>query len=169
VQYTRIAAASIAALCSVVLIATLSGCATGGPSPAQTVANVKQRTIALEKTIAAYVPKSKVVSSTTTKTSKVIFPCLGKSGQSYWPGSTTVRLKSGVDTNAVLTALSTKWNDKAGWSAFVNTAASGTKSLALKTSDGYSFNVEFDQGPVFAISALSACFNSAGLAGKSSY
>jgi hypothetical protein len=170
VQYTRIAAAAVAALCSVVLVATLSGCATeSAGSSALAVSKAKQRTIALEKSIAAYVPKSKVLSTNITKTSKVIFPCLGKNGKSYWPGSGTLRLKSGVNTDAVLTALSSKWNDKAGWSAYVNTTAAGNKSLSLKTSDGYSFTAEFDQGPVFSISALSACFASSGLTGKSSY
>jgi hypothetical protein len=168
VQHTRLAAAAAAVSC-VALVATLSGCAAAGAGSSLSVTSAKQRTIELEKSIAAAVPQDKVLSTDITTTSRVIFPCLGKTGESYWPGSGTLRLASGVDTDAVLQALSSKWNDKSGWSAYVSTTASGTKSLALKTSDGYNFTVEFDQGPVFSINALSACFSNAGLAGKSSY
>jgi hypothetical protein len=169
VQYTRIAATVVAAAVSVALATTLSGCATAGGGSALSVASAKQRTLALEKSIVAYVPKSKVISSQLTTTSRVIFPCLGASGRSYWPGSDTVKLNNGVNTEAVLNALSAKWSLKKGWSANLTTSASGDQSLALKTSDGYSFTVEFDEGPVLSINALSACFSNAGLAGKSKY
>lgn len=168
-QYTRLVSAGVAAVSCVALVAALSGCATAGSGSSLSVTSAKQRTIALEKSIAAAVPASKVLSSQISSSSRVIFPCLGKTGESYWPGSGTLKLASGVDTDEVLQALSTKWNAKSGWSAYVITSATGGKSLALKTNDGYSFTVEFDQGPVFTINGLSACFSNAGLAGKSSY
>ncbi len=166
---TRRAAAAAAAASFIALATVLSGCATGAAGPSLSVSGAKERTIGLEKSIAAAIPKDQVLSTDITTTSRVIFPCLGKAGQSYWPGSGTLKLSNGVNNDAVLQALSTTWNNKSGWSAYVSTSASGTKSLALKTSDGYSFNVEFDQGPVFTISAVSACFSAAGLSGKSSY
>jgi hypothetical protein len=169
VQYSRLATAALAAVSSVALVASLSGCATPGSGSSLSVGGAKQRTIELERSIAAAVPHDKVLSTQITTSSRVIFPCLGQTGESYWPGSGTLKLASGVDTDAVLQALSSKWNDKSGWSAYVTTSASGTKSLALKTGDGYSFTVEFDQGPVFTINALSACFSNAGLAGRTSY
>ncbi len=168
-RYTRLAAAVVAVAATVVLVGALGGCAAAGAGSSLSVTSAKQRTVELEKTIAAAVPKDKVLSTNITSTSRVIFPCLGKTGESYWPGSATLQLANGVDSDAVLQALSTAWNNKTGWSAYVTTSASGTKSLSLKTSDGYSFTAEFDQGPVFSITALSACFSNAGLAGKSSY
>jgi hypothetical protein len=158
VQYARIAAATAAVISTVVLVAALSGCATAGGGSSLSVTSAKQRTIALEKSIAANIPKDKVLATNITSSSRVIFPCLGKTGESYWPGTSTLKLASGVDTGTVLANLSSQWNNKAGWSAFVTTSANGNKSLSLKTNDGYSFSVEFDQGPVFSITALSACF-----------
>ncbi len=166
---TRFAAVAVVAAGSLALAVALGGCAAAGAGSSLSVTSAKQRTVELEKTISSSVPTDKVLSTNITTTSRVIFPCLGKTGESYWPGSATLKLANGVNTDAVLQALSTKWNNKSGWSAYVTTSASGTKSLALKTSDGYSFTVEFDQGPVFSITALSACFSNAGLAGKSSY
>jgi hypothetical protein len=169
VRSTRFAAVAVVAAGSLALAVALGGCAAAGAGSSLSVTSAKQRTVELEKTISSSVPTDKVLSTNITTTSRVIFPCLGKTGESYWPGSATLKLANGVNTDAVLQALSTKWNNKSGWSAYVTTSASGTKSLALKTSDGYSFTVEFDQGPVFSITALSACFSNAGLAGKSSY
>lgn len=169
VPNTRLAAIAAATVCSAALLVALSGCAGAGAGATLSVTSAKQRTIQLEKSIASAIPRDKVLSSDITTSSRVIFPCLGESGQSYWPGSATLKLANGVNTDSVLQALSTTWNKKAGWSAYVSTNASGTSSLALKTSDGYSFSVEFDQGPVFSITAVSACFSNAGLAGRSSY
>ncbi len=169
-MFSRIAAVTGVAATSLVLVATLAGCAgAGGAGSAVTVESAKQKTIAYEKQIAAYLPAADVTSTQITKTSKVIFPCLNESGKSYWPGTTTLQIASNVDTSDLLDSIAAKWNAKSGHSAYVNTSANGNRSLAMKSGDGYSFTVEFDQGPVFSITALSACFSSAGLAGKSSY
>jgi hypothetical protein len=167
-QHTRRVVLPAAAICSLALALTLSGCGSSAGG-SLTVDSAKQHTISMEKLIASYVPKSKVLSTNITTKSRVIFPCLGKNGKSYWPGSATLRLKSGVDTDAVFAAIAQKWNGTKGWSAYIDTDSSGSSSLALKTGDGYSFTAEFDQGPVFSITALSACFDNAGLSGKSSY
>jgi hypothetical protein len=166
---SRIAAVTGAAATSLILAATLAGCAGASAGSAVTVESAKQKTIAYEKQIAAYLPAADVTSTQITKTSKVIFPCLNESGKSYWPGTTTLQIAGNVDTSDLLDSIAAKWNAKSGHSAYVNTSANGNRSLAMKSGDGYSFMVEFDQGPVFSITALSACFSSAGLAGKSSY
>jgi hypothetical protein len=168
VQYTRIAAATVASVSSVVLVATLSGCASV-PSSSLTVPTAKAQTIIFEQQIAAYVPAADVKTMSYTKTSRVIFPCLGKKNESYWPGALTVNLKPATDTDTILTAMAANWTNKSGWSVFKVNAADGNPSLDIKSDAGYSFTVEFDQGPVLSINALSACFSNVGLAGKSSY
>ena len=167
-QYTRIAATTVAAVSSIVLAATLSGCASGAGSTVS-VGSAKQQTIAYEQEIAAFVPAEYVVSTNVTKTSRVIFPCLGKKNESYWPGSLTMSLKTGVDSDSILTAIGSHWTNKSGWSVFKVTGADGNPSLDIKSTSGYSFTVEFDQGPALTINALSACFSDTGLAGKASY
>jgi hypothetical protein len=168
-MFTRIAAVTGAAATSLILVASLAGCASSAGGSGVTVTSAKQKTVAYEEQISSYLPAADVTSTQITKTSRVIFPCLNESGKSYWPGSTTLQVKNNLDTSDLLDAIAAKWNAKSGNSAFVNTSANGNKSLSMKTGDGYSFMVEFDQGPVFSITALSACFPSAGLAGKSSY
>ena len=76
-QYTRIAATTVAAISSIVLVASLSGCASGAGSSVS-VGSAKQQTIAYEQEIAAFVPAKYVISTNVAKTSRVIFPCLGK-------------------------------------------------------------------------------------------
>jgi hypothetical protein len=168
VQYTRIAATTVAAISSVVLVASLSGCASGAGATLS-VASAKQQTIAIEQQIAAFVPAKDAISTNVTKTSRVIFPCLGKKDESYWPGSLTMSLKPGVETDSLLTAIGSNWTNKSGWSVYKINAADGTPSLDIKSDSGYSFTVEFDQGPALTINALSACFSNTGLAGKPSY
>jgi hypothetical protein len=168
VQYTRIAATTVAAISSIVLVATLSGCASGAGSTVS-VGSAKAQTIAYEQEIAAFVPAQYVVSTNVTKTSRVIFPCLGKKDESYWPGSLTMSLKAGVDSDSILTAIGSHWTNKSGWSVFKVTGADGNPSLDIKSASGYSLTVEFDQGPALTINSLSACFSNAGLAGKTSY
>jgi hypothetical protein len=168
VQYTRIAATTVAAISSIVLVASLSGCASGAGSSVS-VGSAKQQTIAYEQEIAAFVPAKYVISTNVAKTSRVIFPCLGKKNESYWPGSLTASLKSGVDSDSILTAIGSHWTNKTGWSVFKITAADGNPSLDIKSNSGYSFTVEFDQGPALTINALSTCFSNTGLAGQTSY
>jgi hypothetical protein len=168
VYHTRIVAVLAAAATTVVLATTLVGCSSAAGS-SLTLPTAKQQTISIEKQIVAYVPADQVTGTQITDKSKVIFPCIGKSGQSYWPGSTTLKLKNGVDTDSVLTAIAAHWTNKSGWSAYTSTGSDGNKTLAIKSSKGYNFTVEFDQGPVFSINALSGCFSNSGLSGKSSY
>jgi hypothetical protein len=168
VQYTRIAATTVAAISSIVLVASLSGCASSAGSTLS-VASAKQQTISTENEIAAFVPSQYVISSNVTKTSRVIFPCLGKKEESYWPGSLTMSLKPGADTDSILTAIGSHWTNKSGWSVYKVNAADGNPSLDIKSNTGYSFTVEFDQGPALTVNALSACFSDTGLAGKASY
>jgi hypothetical protein len=153
---------------SVVLVASLSGCASGAGS-ALSVGSAKQQTISTEQEIAAFVPTADVLSTDVTKTSRVIFACLGKKNESYWPGSLTMSLKPGVDSDSILTAIGSHWTNKSGWTVFKINAADGNPSLDIKSDSGYSFTVEFDQGPALTINALSACFSNTGLAGQSSY
>ena len=168
-MFTRIVVATGAAATSVVLLAALAGCSSASGGSAVTVDSAKQKTIAYEKQISGYLPAADVTSTQITSSSKVIFPCLGETGKSYWPGSTTLQIKPGVNTSDLLDGIASKWNSLSNHSAFVNKNANGNESLAMKSGDGYSFTVEFDQGPVFSITALSTCFSSAGLAGRSSY
>jgi hypothetical protein len=168
VHRTRTAVALTAAAASIVLIGVVSGCASASAQGA-TLASAKQQTIQLENKIASFVPHDFVKSTSVTQTSKVIFPCLGHDGESYWPGSLTLGLKTGVDNDDVLTAIAANWTNKSGWSVFKTTGADGNASLSIKSDKGQSFTVQFVDGPVFTISALSSCFSSSGLTGKSSY
>ncbi len=168
VRYTRVVAAAVAAASSLALIMALAGCASTSGSSVD-ISAFKKQTIATERQIAAYVPKADLTNMSYTTSSRVIFPCLGKKNESYWPGTLTATLKPGTETDSILTAIGANWTGKSGWSVFKVTAADGNPSLDIKSDTGYSFTVEFDQGPVLTINALSACFSNVGLAGKSSY
>jgi len=168
VHRTRTAVALTAAATSILVIGIVSGCASAS-AQGTTLASAKQQTIQLENTIASFVPHDLVKSTAVTQNSKVIFPCLGHEGESYWPGTLTLGLKDGVDDDAVLTAIAANWTNKSGWSVFKSTATDGNASLSIKSDKGQSFTVQFVDGPVFSISALSSCFSSSGLSGKSSY
>lgn len=168
-QYTRIAAASVAAITTVVLAASLSGCSSPGKSAASQLDQAKHATLTVESQIAAFAPASSVVSTHQTLTSKVIFPCLSKQGSSYWPGSTVVNLKPSTDTAAIMTAISAKYATASGWLIVDHKDASGTESLVLTSSAGAKYTVTVVQGPQLSITALSSCFPSAGLTGMKSY
>ncbi|HEY5229594.1 MAG TPA: hypothetical protein VIJ11_01730 [Galbitalea sp.] len=168
-SYNRIAAGLIAVGTATVLAATLSGCSGSSASPKAAVNLAKQTTLAVESQIAAFVPADKVVSTHQTLTSTVIFPCLGKSGQSYWPGSTMVNVKPDLNTASVMSAIADHWTNDSGWTVFQSKDASGNPTLIIKSSINASFTVSFVQGPQLSIVALSSCFPSAGLDGMKSY
>jgi hypothetical protein len=169
VQYTRIAAATVAAALSVVLVATLGGCSTPGKSATGQLAQAKHSTLTTETQIASFAPAKDVVSTHQTLTSKVIFPCLSKQGQSYWPGSTVVNLKPTANTGAIMTAITTKYATANGWLIVDHKDSSGTESLVLTSSAGAKYTVTIVQGPQLSITALSACFPNAGLTNLKSY
>jgi hypothetical protein len=152
VQYTRIAAATIAAVTSAVLVASLSGCSSPGKSASS-----------------AFAPANQVVSTHQTLTSKVIFPCLSKQGQSYWPGSTVVNLKPNANTGSIMSAIGAHYATADGWLSVDNHDASGNLSLVLTSSAGAKYTVTIVQGPQLSITALSSCFPTAGLTGLKSY
>jgi hypothetical protein len=169
VQYTRIAAGTVAVFTSVVLVATVSSCSSPGKSAASQLDLAKQTALTVESQIAAFAPANSVVSTHQTLTSKVIFPCLSKQGQSYWPGSTVVNLKPNTDTASIMTAIGAKYATDDGWLIVDNKDASGTESLVLTSSAGAKYTVTIVQGPQLSVSALSSCFPSAGLSGMKSY
>jgi hypothetical protein len=169
VTYNRIAAGVCALAAAGLLAVSLSGCTGNGTSAKDAVDLAKRTTLTIETQIAAFVPADKVLSTHQTLTSKVIFPCLGKSGESYWPGSTVVNLKPGVDTDAVMSAIAAKWTNDRGWTVFQSKDASGNPTLIIKSSINASYTVSFVQGPQLSIVALSSCFPTAGLEGLKSY
>jgi hypothetical protein len=158
----------LALAASIVVLACVSGCSSSSGG-SQGLADAKSATLKLETQIASFVPDAMVTRTHQTTTSKVLYPCLGHSGQSYWPGTETVSLKQGVDTDSVLAAIASNWTNKSGWTAFKSTGADGSASLSIKSTKGQSFTVEFVDGPQLSIQALSTCFPSDALAGKSSY
>ncbi|HEY4266597.1 MAG TPA: hypothetical protein VGM94_00255 [Galbitalea sp.] len=158
----------VAVAASIIVLASVSGCASAAGG-SHGLATAKSATLKLESEIASFVPEAMVTRTHQTTTSKVLYPCLGHSGQSYWPGTETVGLKQGVDTDAVLAAIASNWTNKSGWTAFKSTGADGSASLNIKSTKGQSFTVAFVDGPQLSISALSTCFPSDGLAGQSSY
>jgi hypothetical protein len=167
VHRTRIVAACLATALSVVVVATLSGCS--GSSTSMTLPIAKRDTLTLETQIAAFVPVEYVSRTQQTTTSKVIFPCLGHDNESYWPGTTSLTLRDGIDTAAVLKGIETKWGGKHGWKVSRTIDSDGSPSLTITSTDGPRFTAQFVQGPQFTISALSACFPMAGLGGMSTY
>jgi hypothetical protein len=169
VQYTRIAAVTIAAVTSAVLVASLSGCSSPGKSASSQLDLAKQTTLTIETQIAAFAPANEVVSTHQTLTSKVIFPCLSKQGQSYWPGSTVVNLTASAKTGAIMSAIGAHYATDAGWLIVDNHDASGNLSLVLTSSAGAKYTVTIVQGPQLSITALSSCFPTAGLSGMKSY
>jgi hypothetical protein len=169
VQYTRLAAATLAAATSVVLVATLSSCSSPGKSASSQLSLAKQTTLTVESQIAAFAPANDIVSTHQTLTSKVIFPCLSKDNESYWPGSTVVNLKPNADTDAIMSAIGAKYATDSGWLIVTSKDASGTQSLILTSSAGAKYTVTIVQGPQLSITALSSCFPTAGLAGMKQY
>ena len=168
-QYTRIAVGTCAAATIVVLAATLSACSSPGKSATSQLALAKQTTLTVESQIAAFAPAKDVVSTHQTLTSKVIFPCLLKANQSYWPGSTVVNLKPNTDTGAIMSAIGAKYATDSGWLIVETKDASGTESLVLTSKAGAKYTITIVQGPQLSITALSSCFPTAGLAGMKSY
>ena len=168
-QYTRLAAGTLAAVTSVVLVAALSSCSSPGKSATSQLSLAKQTTLTVESQIAAFAPANDIVSTHQTLTSKVIFPCLSKEDQSYWPGSTVVNLKAKTDTGAIMTAIGAHWATNDGWLIVESKDASGTESLVLTSSAGAKYTVTIVQGPQLSITALSSCFPTAGLAGMKQY
>lgn len=167
-QHTRIATRIAVLVISGAVILALGACSSG-PANTQTLANSKKHTLAMESSIAAYVPAELVSTSQQTKTSKVIFACPGHSDESYWPGSMTLSLTKAADTDSVLSAIAAKWTNESGWTVFKVLGDDGNPTLDIKSTDGYSFTVGFAGTQSFTINSLSACFPSAGLAGKASY
>ena len=168
-SYNRIAGGMVAVATAAVLAVALSGCSSSAASPKSSVNLAKQTTLTVESQIAAFVPANQVVSTHQTLTSAVIFPCLGKSGQSYWPGSTVVNVKSGANTASILSAIAAHWTNDDGWTVFQSNDAAGNPTLIIKSSIQASFTVSFVQGPQLSIVALSSCFPNAGLEGLKSY
>jgi hypothetical protein len=80
-----------------------------------------------------------------------------------------VNLKTGVDSDGVMTAIASNWTNKSGWTVFQSTGADGSKSLNIKSDKGASFKVAIVDGPQLTITALSQCFANSGLSGRSSY
>lgn len=165
---SRIVVGVVAAAVTIAVLATVSGCASG-PATTVTLKSAKQTTLELESQIAGYVPDAQVASTQQTKTSKVIFPCVGHSDQSYWPGTETLNLKAGVDADAILSAIAANWTNKDGWSVFKRTGNDGKPTLDMKSGEGYSFTVAFVDGPQLTINSLSACFPTSSVSGQSTY
>ncbi|HEX4059287.1 MAG TPA: hypothetical protein VHX87_13345 [Galbitalea sp.] len=166
---TRIAAVSLAAAASLALAATLSGCSSAAGGSTSTLANAKATTLSIETKMASFIPKSSVISIIQPKQSKVIFPCLHKTDESYWPSTMTISLKPGLDTSGILDKIGDYWTNKSGWQVSNSKAPDGTPTMSFISNSGYNLTAEFAQGPVFTVTALSQCFPSAGLSGKSSY
>jgi hypothetical protein len=168
VHRIRLVAGVVAAAVTIAVVAVVSGCASG-PGTTVTLKSAKDLTLQLESQIAGFVPDAQVTSTQQTKTSKVIFPCVGHDDQSYWPGTETLSLKDGVDDDAILSAIAANWTNKSGWSVFKSTGDDGKSTLDLKSADGYSFTVAFVDGPQLTINSLSACFPTSSVSGQTSY
>ena len=166
---TRIAGTAVAVLSSLVLVAALGGCASSAGGSTNTLANAKATTLSVESKMASFIPKSSILSMNQPKQSKVLFPCLQKQNESYWPSTMTISVKSGLNTGDILDSIGSYWTNKSGWTVSNSTAADGTPTMSVVSNAGYNFTAEFAQGPVFTVTAISACFPSAGMSGKSSY
>jgi hypothetical protein len=151
-----------------VLAIGLSGCSSSAGSDAA-LAKAKATTLSVESKMASFIPKSSVISLDQPTRSKVLFACLGNSDKSYWPSTMTVSVKPGLNTSNVLYAIGSYWTGKNGWTATNGTAPDGTPTMDVTSNSGYNFTAEFAQGPVFTVTAISACFPNAGLAGRTSY
>jgi len=169
VQNTRISAACAAAATALVIAASLSGCATSAGAAADALAAAKKQTLSTETQIASFLPKKSIISVNQPTQSRVIFPCLNKQNESYWPSTMTISLKPGLDTTNILDSIGAHWTNKSGWTVSNSTAADGTPTMDITSSSGYNYTAEFAAGPVFTVTAGSACFSNSGLAGKSSY
>jgi hypothetical protein len=150
----------------VALAATLIGCSATDPTVALVAA--KQSTIALEKSMSEYVPLDDIISTRVTTKSAILFRCLGHANESYWPGTLTAQVKSGVDQNGVLGAIAAHWEGQKGWTVTREDPADSGEIVELRSNTHELFTVQFS-GPQLQIAAVSACFPSAGLSGRSSY
>lgn len=166
---TRIAATSFAVIASLAVAVTLSGCSSSAGGSTITLANAKSTTLSIETKMESFIPKASIISVNQPKQSKVIFACLHKDNESYWPSTMTVSLKPGLNTSELLDKIGDYWTNKSGWSVSNSTAPDGTPTMSIVSNSGYNFTAEFAQGPVFTVTAVSECFPNAGLSGKSSY
>jgi hypothetical protein len=169
VNSTRIVATATAVAGALVLVVSLGGCASAGSGTANTLAKAKATTLSIETKMMSFLPQSSIISVNQPKQSKVLFPCLHEQNQSYWPSTMTVSVKPGLNTGNILDSIGSYWTNKSGWTVSNSTAADGTPTMSVVSNSGYNFTAEFAQGPVFTVTAISACFPSAGLSGKSSY
>jgi hypothetical protein len=170
VRHGRAAIRGACIATAVLVVVALAGCSSSSSkAPLDRVSAAKKTTLAVESQIAAYVPASDVISTHQTETSKVIFPCLGKPGTSYWPGTTVVNVKPGSDTASVMSAIAAHWTNASGWSVFQSKDSSGNPTLIIKSTAAASFTVSVVQGPQLSIVALSSCFSNDGLTGLTSY
>jgi hypothetical protein len=169
VKTTRIAATAIVVATSLVLIASLGGCASSAGGTTNTLAKAKATTLSIETKMASFIPQSSIITVNQPKQSKVLFPCLHKENESYWPSTMTVSVKAGLNTGNILDSIGAYWTNKKGWTVSNSTAPDGTPTMSVVSSSGYNFTAEFAQGPVFTVTSLSACFPSAGLSGRKSY
>lgn len=165
---TRIVATAAAVASSLVLVAALGGCASGAGGSTNTLAKAKATTLSIESKMASFIPTASVISMNQPKQSTVLFPCLHKNNESYWPSTMTVSVKSGLNTGDILDSIGSNWTGKSGWTVS-NGTDGDTPTMTLVSNSGYSFTAEFAQGPVFTVTSISACFPNAGLSGKSSY
>jgi hypothetical protein len=148
------------------LAATLAGCS--APDPSLGLVAAKQSTIALEKSMSEYVPIGDIISTRVTTRSAILYRCLGHANESYWPGTLTMQVKSGVDQNGVLGAIAAHWEVQKGWTVTRQDPATGGEVVELRSNTHELLTVQFS-GPQFQITSVSACFPNAGLAGRSSY
>ncbi len=157
---------------SVVVVAALAVVGLSGCSPAAPalgLVSAKQSTIALERSISEYVPHDSIVATHVTTKSAVLYPCLGHPSESYWPGSLKVEVKPGVNEDAVLGAIADHWSKEKGWIVTRRSPQGLAETVELRSDTGELFTVKFEGGSELQIAAVSACFPSAGLAGKKSY
>ncbi len=159
-----------AGVATVALLALgVAGCSTAAAGSTMTLEEAKSRTLEIEDKIASYVPAENVKQSTQNQTSKVLIPCLGTDGLSYWPGATNIALQGEFKEEAILAKVAAHFSAEREWKIERVPDGDGTPTLQLSSDKGYRFAVDYFGGPTFTIKSQSACFPTNDLKGLSEY
>ncbi|WP_439563530.1 hypothetical protein [Microcella sp.] len=123
-----------------------------------TLDEAKAITLERQDEIAAQFPAANTGPIVRLETSRSLYYC-EEHDTFQWPGITRIAIVGNVDRSSVIDTISTRWDDRDGWTAAVGTSANGLPQVTLRHDDGSRFTVGFyEGGSEFWVDAASPCF-----------
>lgn len=169
---TRVLSPAVPVIAALLALA-MSGCSTGAAAETEAAGleleEAKARTLEIESQIASFIPDENVKHSSQNEISKVLIPCLGQDGYSYWPGTTNISLQGEFSEEAIIAKIAARFSADPEWTIERLPDQEGTPSLVLTSDQGYHFVADYFGGPSFTIKSQSACFPTKGLSGMTEY